>query len=201
MANAGRIVGRGFEQVLLVGDREGAQGLLGLCLSEAGFRVQVAEDGRDALERVARQPPDLVVTNDERPRIDGIGLVRRLRETSDIPVVVLSAEGSISECEEAMRVGANRFLQSRCDLGRVGQVARELVEGGPACPEARRAPNLTASQARGLRDRELFDLLEELLFETRGNIAEMARRMGKDRSTVRYHMKRFGMLDGRQRRD
>lgn len=60
---------------------------------------------------------------------------------------------------------------------------------------------MTATQARVMRDRELFDLLERLLFETRGNIAEMARRLGKDRSTVRYHLKRFGMLSDQIRRD
>ena len=53
---------------------------------------------------------------------------------------------------------------------------------------------MTAADARQLRDRELFDRLERLLIETRGNIAEMGRRMGKDRSTIRYHLRRFGML-------
>lgn len=56
---------------------------------------------------------------------------------------------------------------------------------------------MTANQARSLGQQELFDRLEALLFETRGNIAEVARRLGKDRSTVRYHLQRFGMLGDR----
>jgi len=61
---------------------------------------------------------------------------------------------------------------------------------------------MTAAEARHLRERELFDRLERLLIETRGNIAEMGRRMGKDRSTIRYHLRRFGMLgDGREDHD
>jgi len=194
-----RIEERGFERALVVGEAEGAEGPLGIRLAEAGFHVLIAQDGPEALARVALQPPDLVVTNDERSRMDGIGLVRSLRETSNVPVVVISAEGSVPECEEAMRVGADRFLQMRCDLDRVGQVAIQLVRERPVYAVRRRIPALTATQARIMRDRELFDLLERLLYETRGNIAEMARRMGKDRSTVRYHLKRFGMLDDHER--
>ena len=62
-----------------------------------------------------------------------------------------------------------------------------------------RRPVVTADEARDDGRRELFEQLEALLVETRGNIAEVARRLGKDRSTVRYHLARFGML-GRGRR-
>lgn len=188
--------GWGGERVLLVGDGEGGRGGLGKKLAEAGFSVHVAEDGRDALARVNRQPPDLVVATDEESGPNGIALVRRLRATSDVPIVVVSAAGSIHECEEAMRAGANRFLQKRFDLDRVGQVALELVRERPGVAVRSRRPWLTAAQARDIRARELSELLERLLFETRGNIAEMARRMGRDRSTVRYHLKRLGMLTG-----
>ena len=53
---------------------------------------------------------------------------------------------------------------------------------------------MTAADARRLAERERFERLERLLIETRGNIAEIARRMGKDRSTIRYHLRRYGML-------
>ena len=59
------------------------------------------------------------------------------------------------------------------------------------------APNkqlITATEAREIGRRELCLQLESLLVETRGNIAEIGRRIGKDRSTVRYHLRRFGML-------
>ena len=53
---------------------------------------------------------------------------------------------------------------------------------------------MTAAEAREIGQRELCLELEKLLVETRGNIAEIGRRIGKDRSTVRYHLRRFGML-------
>lgn len=194
--------GRGVEaeRVLVVGDVSEGGGctvLLGTRLIEAGFAVSFASDGSDALAFLARRPPALVVANDEHARLDGIELVRRLRERSDVPVLIVSAGGSVPACEEAMRVGADRFLQRCCDLERIGLVARELVNEKPVSSRYLRPPTLTAAHARTLRDRELFDLLEGLLLETRGNIAEMARRIGRDRSTVRYHLRRFGMLEGR----
>ena len=69
------------------------------------------------------------------------------------------------------------------------------ARGGP------RRPAITAAEARRLREHELFDRLERLLIETRGNIAEIGRRMGRDRSTIRYHLQRFGMLDERPEED
>jgi len=59
---------------------------------------------------------------------------------------------------------------------------------------------MTAEQARRLGEAELFERLERLVIETRGNISEVARRMEKDRSTIRYHLRRFGMLRDQARR-
>lgn len=66
-----------------------------------------------------------------------------------------------------------------------------MVDRRGAAP---REPLVTMEEARAQGRRELFERLEALLVETRGNVAEMARRLGKDRSTVRYHLRRFGML-------
>ena len=70
-------------------------------------------------------------------------------------------------------------------------------------PDDRRAgrrPRMTAAEARRLDEAELFERLERLVIETRGNISEVARRMEKDRSTIRYHLRRFGMLSDQARR-
>lgn len=105
-----------------------------------------------------------------------------------------------------MRVGADRYLEFRRDLDRLGSIARELVtqdarvEGqigersSPGrCPGAHE--RITAKAARSLAQRELRDQLGSQILDCRGNIAEVARRMGKDRATIRYHLRRFGMLD------
>ena len=181
-------------RALVVDDLARGRQILGERLAQAGFAIRYAHDGLDALSAFARDEPDLIVTDCQMPRLDGIGLVRRVREISDVPVVMITAFGSIADCERAMRVGADRYLQFDPDLDRVGEVARELVSRGAVGRVHRAIGGLTAAEARSLAKRELRDELQRLLVECRGNIAEMARRMGKDRSTIRYHLSRLGML-------
>jgi len=200
-------------RALVADDLPGAREIIGDQLCGVGFTVVYAKDGLDAFDLFVREAPGLIVTDWQMPRLNGVGLVRRIREISDVPVVMLTAFGSIRDCEEAMRVGVDRYLQSGRDLQRVGEVARELMRdriakakrGGiantPSAPElgagrfSRGGALWTAAEARSLAQQELRKELQKQLFECRGNVSEMARRMGKDRSTIRYHLRRFGMLE------
>jgi DNA-binding NtrC family response regulator len=142
--------------------------------------------------------PDLIVTDCQMPRLDGIGLLRQIREFSDVPVIIMTAFASIADCEKAIRLGANRYLQFRRDLDGVGSVACELVGSSRAERGLTGLPDMTARRARSMAREELRGELEILLLDCRGNIAEMARRMGRDRSTIRYHLSRLGMLGERR---
>lgn len=65
-------------------------------LKKAGYDVQIAGDGQEAWEAIEVQKPDILITDCQMPRLDGIGLVRRLREhaeTRDLPVLMLTAKG------------------------------------------------------------------------------------------------------------
>lgn len=206
----------GTGRALIVDDLVEAREIVGDRLVEVGFAVAYAEDGLAAFDAFVRDEPDLIVTDWQMPRLNGIGLVRRIRKISNVPVVMLTAFGSIPDCEEAMRVGVDRYLQFRRDLDRVGKVARELIRdsaakaakaGGrakelstPVVSIARfrgATAGMTVAEARSLAQHELREELGKQLFDCRGNIAEMARRMGKDRSTIRYHLSRLGMLESK----
>lgn len=197
-------------RALVVDDLADARRILGDCLVRVGFDPAYAEDGLAGLDAFEQCQPDLILTDKQMPRLDGIEFVRRIRESSDVPVIMISAFGSISDCEQAMRVGVNRYLEFRRDLDRVGGVACELVgcsarleAGSTSLPNslstltspANSAVSVTATQARAFAQEELRRALQRQLVACRGNVAEMARRMGKDRSTVRYHLHRFGMLN------
>lgn len=204
---------QGMATALVVDDLEEVREVIGGRLAEVGFSVAYAKDGLDAFTVFVRDAPDLVVTDQQMPRLNGIGLVRRIRQISDVPVVMIAAFGSVPECEEAMRVGVDRYLEFGRDLNRVGEVARELildsaVTEGDVAPEPSSSASaispmgmrtaiggMTAAEARSLAQQELRAELQKQLFDCRGNIAEMARRMGRDRSTIRYHLRRLGMLD------
>jgi DNA-binding NtrC family response regulator len=180
-------------RALIVGDMATGREIIARELAEAGFAPFFAEDDVETVELCRARHPDLVVTDHRTPGFDAIELVRRLRAISDVPVVVMTSCGSIPDCEQAMRVGADRFLQFRHDIGRLGDVARDLIS--IEAPRTRVHERLTTEGARELRRRELRELLQRLVVECRGNIAEIARRMDRDRSTVRYHLRRMDMLE------
>ena len=77
-----------------------------LKLSKAGFQVTTANDGQAAWESIQREPPQLVITDLQMPRLDGLGLVQNIRaneELRDIPVILLTAKGFELD-EEEMRL-------------------------------------------------------------------------------------------------
>lgn len=196
-------------RALVVDDLAEGRLVLSERLVAAGFAVEAASDGVEAYRTFQCAEPDVIVTDAEMPRLNGLALVRRVRAVSDVPIVVITAYASIPHCEEALRIGADRYLQLRRDLDRVGDVARELVaaSGPPPLEErpvgseapARDRTAMTAEEARRLARRELRRELERQVVLCRGNIAEIARRMGRDRSTIRYHLRRLGLLDARPR--
>lgn len=65
-------------------------------LKKAGYDVEIANDGQEAWEAIQVRKPDMLVTDFQMPRLDGFGLVRRLRDdpaTADLPVLMLTAKG------------------------------------------------------------------------------------------------------------
>ncbi|MDB4982636.1 MAG: two component, sigma54 specific, transcriptional regulator, Fis family [Myxococcales bacterium] len=98
-------------EVLIVDDNASMRILLRTLLARIGYRVTEAQDGVEAIETLRKQSFDLVITDLVMPRADGFEVLRRTRERHPrIPVIMLTAEGSISECVGAMRAGAFNFL-------------------------------------------------------------------------------------------
>jgi DNA-binding NtrC family response regulator len=183
---------------LVVDDTAEARTLLHEKLAACGFRVAQARDAFHALERLPEIAPDLVVTDLRMPGQDGIDLVRRIREFSDVPIIVITAYPSVPTCESAMRGGAQRFLRWRHDLDRLGEVATELLRTqGSRKADGAGVRDIAAARMR--RQRELRDHLERLLAECQGNIARLANRLGRDRATVVYHLRKFGLFERRER--
>ncbi len=134
---------RGGEQraqgrVLVVDDRAEVRSVLRESLVAAGFGVIEARDGLEALATVERAGVDLVLCDLEMPRLDGLGVLRRLAP-SGVPTLVFSARSDLATVVEAMRAGARDFLALPADADEVvGRVAR-LLERGAAPPERTRA--------------------------------------------------------------
>jgi len=97
--------------VLIVDDKEMMRDSVAGTLERAGFTVVTASDGPAAIELVARRRPDAVVTDMRMPAMTGIELLERLRGIDDeLPVVMMTAFGTIETAVKAMRLGAFDYL-------------------------------------------------------------------------------------------
>ena len=79
-------------------------------LERAGFRALQSYDGRSALSTAQRERPDLVVLDLGLPDVDGLDVMRRLRERSSVPVVVLTARGEETDRLVGLEVGADDYV-------------------------------------------------------------------------------------------
>ena len=127
---------KGLDYLLIVEDDRDISRLLDAALTFRGYRVIVAHNGQEALEVIQIKRPAIVITDIMMPKLDGFGLVHRLRihpETYDIPVVFITATYVAPEDREfALNIGATRFIQKPVDLEKfVGIVADVLKEDTP----------------------------------------------------------------------
>lgn len=108
-------------KVLIVEDEPHA--LMGLAelISGWGYRTETARDGVEGWEKAIAWDPAIVVTDLKMPRMDGIGLLGKLAESSrsSVAVVLLTAQGSIQVAVDAMKLGAYDFLQKPVDATRL----------------------------------------------------------------------------------
>ncbi|MEO0484085.1 MAG: sigma-54 dependent transcriptional regulator, partial [Planctomycetota bacterium] len=97
--------------VLVVDDKQGMRDSVASTLQRAGFEVIAAGDGASAIEIVARRRPDAVVTDLKMPGMTGVELLEKIREIDeDLPVVMMTAFGSIETAVHAMRLGAYDYI-------------------------------------------------------------------------------------------
>jgi DNA-binding NtrC family response regulator len=104
------------EKVLIVEDEAHARTGLTELVASWGFRTECAADGVEGLERVRQWSPGIVVTDLKMPRMDGMELLARIRESQQrVVVVMLTAQGSIESAVEAMRMGAYDYIPKPVD--------------------------------------------------------------------------------------
>ncbi len=98
------------ERVLVVEDDPSVAEVVGRYLERAGFAVERASDGRQALGLAVAGMPDLVVLDLSLPGVDGLEVLRRLRALGSVPVVILTARGEESDRVEGFELGADDYV-------------------------------------------------------------------------------------------
>src|SRR5712672_3519141 len=102
--------------ILLVEDKESLRRVLRLTLEHAGYSVTEAADAREAINEIGRVPHKVVLTDLRMPHGTGLDVLRAARNADgDVPVILMTAFGSIDEAVKAMKDGAHDFLQKPVD--------------------------------------------------------------------------------------
>jgi DNA-binding response OmpR family regulator len=96
--------------ILLVDDEDAVQKLLAYPLERDGFRVVQARDGEEALERFQRERIDLVVLDVMLPKLDGLEVCKRLRMTSAVPIIMLTARDDELDKVLGLELGADDYI-------------------------------------------------------------------------------------------
>jgi two-component system, chemotaxis family, chemotaxis protein CheY len=96
-----------------------------------GLRVTEAEDGVDALRKLAGSKFDLVVTDINMPIMDGLKLVKRIRDDAvhkDVPIIVITTESAEEDRNRAMKLGASAYLTKPIQAVTIIATVRELLK-------------------------------------------------------------------------
>jgi len=96
--------------ILLVDDDPNLREVARYALSQAGFRVDEATNGRDALAAARAHPPDLIVLDVRMPEMDGLEMCRELRKTSRVPIVFLSSADEEIDRVLGLELGGDDYL-------------------------------------------------------------------------------------------
>jgi two-component system response regulator AtoC len=116
------------KQVLIVDDEPNLRKILSAQLSRDGYDVLTAEDGEQGLAQLREHHIDLVITDLKMPRVDGMTLLKRaLEEEPELPVVMITAHGTIDTAVEALKRGAFDFVTKPFDKDEVRQIVAKAL--------------------------------------------------------------------------
>jgi two-component system, OmpR family, KDP operon response regulator KdpE len=125
------------KRILVVDDEQEITFVLRSGLTKHGYDVRVAGDGEAALDLFHAWTPDLVITDLAMPNMSGLKLCQRLRETSAVPIIILSVKGDEATKIEALDAGADDYLTKPFGMGELLARVRATLRRSPAAsPEA-----------------------------------------------------------------
>ncbi len=120
-----------MKTILAVDDSATMREMVAFVLESAGYRVVEAEDGARGLERATATQFDLVITDQNMPNMDGITLVRSLRELRDyrgVPILLLTTESSDAMKAQGRAAGATGWLVKPFDPATLLEVVRKVLK-------------------------------------------------------------------------
>ncbi len=119
-----------MHSILAVDDSASMRQMVSFTLKNAGYDVVEAVDGEDAFDKARARDFDLVLTDQNMPRLDGLGLTRKLRETpkfKNTPILILTTESSDQMKQAGRAAGATGWLVKPFDPAKLIEVIKKVV--------------------------------------------------------------------------
>jgi DNA-binding response OmpR family regulator len=116
-------------KILIVEDNSDIRKLMYIFFKDAGFVVLAAVDGEEGLHMAKAEKPDVIITDIDMPKMDGIAMIKQLRiepETASIPVVICTANASVTP-EEVVKAGADSACYKPIDFRALIDMIRAMI--------------------------------------------------------------------------
>lgn len=118
-----------MSNLLIVDDEQSYRQLLSLVFQGDGHDIRTASNGREALEMLDQSPADIIISDVKMPDMDGIEMLRAVRETQpDLGVVLMTAFASVETAREAFKLGADDFIQKPFDVEELKLIVKKTLE-------------------------------------------------------------------------
>jgi len=120
------------KKVLVVDDEQNSREGLSKILTKEGYKVHIAEDGEKAIQEAEDYKFDLIITDLRMPNMDGIEVLKKVREKNkSIGVVIVTAYGEVNSYLTAMNLGAFEYLNKPIHLEELRRVIKKALEEPP----------------------------------------------------------------------
>jgi DNA-binding response OmpR family regulator len=127
-----------MQTVLIIDDDEGLNALLTEYLGQYGFTVRTAAHPEAGLRALRAEPPDILILDIMLPDLDGLAVCRKVREFSRVPIVMLTARGSVTDRIVGLEMGADDYLPKPFEPRElVARIQAVLRRGAPAAEDDR----------------------------------------------------------------
>ena len=157
-------------RVLIVEDDSGIADFLQLELDHEGFEVLHAEDGRKALELFESGAPDIILLDIMLPKLNGLEVLRRIRKTSRVPVIMLTARGDTLDKVSGLDSGADDYLAKPFEIEELLARMRAVMRRNEANDEPLKLRgielNRDSMEVRVHKERIALSKTEYLLLKT-----------------------------------
>lgn len=118
-----------MSNLLIVDDEQSYRQLLSLVFEGEGHSIRTAMNGREAIELLQAEPADLILSDVKMPDMDGIDMLRNLRETMpDVGVVFMTAFASVESAREAFKLGADDFVTKPFDVEELKLIVKKTLD-------------------------------------------------------------------------